>query len=70
MVIKNAFTADVEGIRYDSSIFFGRKDIGDTESPRFFEKLVFGIYTLNGLIVEYLITTKSLGRRETYTKNS
>ncbi len=60
---KAAWAFDVmadEGIRYDSSIFFGRRDIGGTESPLFFERAVFGIYTPKGLIVEYPITTKSI----------
>lgn len=49
-----------EGFLYDSSVFYGRKDIGGTNSPMFFERAVFGIDTPHGQIIEYPLTVKNI----------
>ncbi len=49
-----------EGFLYDSSVFYGRKDIGGTDSPIFFERTVFGIDTPHGPIIEYPLTVKKI----------
>ncbi len=60
---RSAWAFDVlaqEGFVYDSSVFYGRKDIGGTDSPMFFERAVFGIDTPHGPIIEYPLTVKNI----------
>ncbi len=49
-----------EGFLYDSSVFYGRKDIGGTDSPLFFERTAFGIDTPHGHIIEYPLTVRKI----------
>ncbi len=60
---RSAWAFDVlaqEGFLYDSSIFFGRKDVGGTNHPLFFERSVFGIDTPYGRVIEFPLTTTTV----------